>query len=339
MKIPFQSNVLANTKAVFSNITFFILSTFILFWVLTLDRSLIYDNANYLKYFSGNQLSHFFNQFDMFSVSNKFYYLFTEEYLWLLYADFVSLFFSPSNGVIFTVFLLNFLLIVSFYKLKRPLLALLFWIIFPMGLAVCGVAQIRQGLAFSVFTFLLIYFNRPLLSAVIASMIHTTFCIPLVFIFLYIIFKNKKFFLLSLICLIVIFAIIFINQFFLDIGGRRALTYVIDDGATSINFVISLTLFVIPTLYSLYFKKKWDIMLVTHFGLFIWLFLAFFLFPLGTSRVSYYSYLFLTLLIGDTYENTPFINLYAFYVFVPIVCFFVLQAFYGGVFNTLQLPF
>ena len=339
MKILSQSNVLASAKVLFSKATFFILSTLILFWVLTLDRSLIYDNANYLKYFSGDQLTHFFNQFDKFSVSNKFYYLFSEEYLWLLYADFVSLFFSPSNGVVFTVFLLNFLLIVSFYKLKRPLLALLFWTIIPMGLAVCGVAQIRQGLAFSVFTFLLIYFNRPLFSAVVASMIHTTFCIPLVFIFVYKIFKNKKFLLLSLICLIVVFGIIFINQFFLDIGGRRALTYVIDDGASSINFVISLSLFLIPTLYCLYFKKKWDIILVTHFGLFVWLFLAFFLFPLGTSRVSYYSYLFLILLIGDTYDNTPFINLYAFYIFVPLLCFFVLQAFYGGGFNTLQLPF
>lgn len=339
MKIAAHSTLFQTSKILFLKIIFFVLSSLILFWILTLDRTLIYDNDNYLKYFSGNQLSLFFNQFNSLSASNKFYFLFSEEYLWLLYADFVSFFFSPGSGLLFTVFLINILLLLSFYKLKRPIISLLFWAILPMGLAVCGVAQIRQGLAFAIFTFMYIYFNRPLLGAAIASMVHTTFCVPLLFIFIYSIFKNKKLLLLALVFLVAVALITFINYFFLEIGGRRALTYTGDMGIPSINSIIALFIFFIPTVSYLYFQKKCDVIFVTYYGLFIWILFSFFLFPMATIRIYYYNYLFLIFLFGDKYENTPFIHLYFLYIFLPVISFYSLLLFQGGGYDTLQLYF
>jgi len=337
MKLYFKSIVIPRVSLL--QIVYVLCCFAVFFWVISLNRNLIYDNQNYINYFEGHNVRSFLENFHFTSSwLYKILSLFSGEYLWLVYTDLLSYFLLPAQCILFTVFLMQLLLFTSFYKLKWPLIALLLWVLLPAGLATIGVAQIRQGFAFSIFLFFAIIFDRPLLGAVIAAMFHTTFFIVLVLIGCFLVFKKRKRLFVSSVILVSIVASIFGNAHFHEIAGRRSFEYTIDEGANKINFVIGVILFMIPTVVTMYFKKKEDAILLVHLGICIWLIIAFVFFPLGTSRIGYYETLFMIPLLADVWIISYEMLLYFCLVLTPILMYQILQAWDLGAYMTLQLP-
>jgi len=228
----------------------------------------------------------------------------------------------------------------AFYKLRFPIILLMIWILLPTGLSAVGLAQIRQGFAFSIFLFLAVFLSRPLLGALIAALIHTTFFVPLAFILCFVFFKDRRLMLLFAVIFVCIVGIFVGNNYFSMIAGQRVLEYGVDSaGATSINYIFGLILIMIPTVWSMMVKRTWPPILVVHFGVCIWLMMSFFLFPIGTNRLGYYSSLFAVPLVTNVWVFSREIKLYSIFILLPFLIYNVYLGVGIGRYAVLQLPF
>lgn len=284
-------------KAFLANLIYICLAGFFLVYVVLLDRTVLSDQLEYVDLFAVPGWDFYFKQWsETEGYLRKFAFLFSEEAVWKVYVGVVGWFLSPDTAALFTVVLLNLLLFLSFVKLDRPIVALMLWIILPYGLAGIGIIQLRQGLAFAVFAYLAVVWSRPLLSALLAAMIHTVFIPPLLYVSLYILFRRKVW--LAVLCSVVVsvLAAYFGKMAFEEFGGRRAFTYVAEEGTDNINFVITAFLWVLPTLYITwkyrYNTGVYGAIWVAHIGIVAWITACFFMFPLGTSRTGYFMGLF-----------------------------------------------
>lgn len=284
-------------KSFLANLIYVYLAGFFLVYVVSLDRTVILDNKEYVDYFEVPGWDFYFKQWnETEGYLSKFAFLFSEEAVWRAYIVVVGWFLSPDTAVLFTVVLLNLLLALSFVKLDKPLVALMLWIILPYGLAVTGIVQIRQGFAFAVFAYLAVVLSRPLLGALLAAMIHTTFIVPLLYVSLYILFRRKIW--LAVLCSVIVsvLAAYFSSMAFGEFGGRRLVAYSAEEGTDNINYVIAAFLWVLPTLYITWKYRHntgvYGAIWVAHIGIVAWITACFFLFPLGTSRTGYFMGLF-----------------------------------------------
>ena len=86
-------------------------------------------------------------------------------------------------------------------------------------------------------------------------------------------------------------------------GGRRLLVYAPDEGATSIFFVLGSAVMLLPSIWWLLEKPQADVAprqreaidscALAHIGTTVFVIVCFFVFPLGTSRIAYFTQLLL----------------------------------------------
>jgi hypothetical protein len=322
---------------------YLVLSTILVIFVLSVDRIYLLDNDNYIVYFSDqNVLSNFFQEVsDAKSLVHAAAQFLSEEPLWLLYTQIVSSILSPTLSVYFTVFLLNSTIIYSCSKFEYRLSGLLLWVLLPMGAAVMGLYQIRQGLAFSL---LALFFARRwnlTIGALIAAMVHTTFAVPLmVFLFLSLkIFRSRPLLFVLIFVMVCYVLTSFFAISFEEFSGRRSVTYEIDDGKLfRFTSTIGAFLLALPSIIVVFDRKiqvTKSVMEISmmQIGVFIWLTFCFFVFPIGAARVGYFSATFsiFTILVSgrDLWRRHPFLmSTYALAVILEI---------YAGVRNNVYI--
>ncbi len=283
---------------------------YVIFWSFSLillisigmaNRYGMLDNRHNLNYFQKTDLNWFL---DFFSLAKDntvlFFAFFTEEFLWRVWAFTLGSFFSEDQAVYITVILLNLLIISALSRTLHPILALVLWILIPQALATVGTYQIRQGFALSIMLYMTLSLKRPIIGCLLASAIHTTFIIPLIYSLIFKVAKRLKWsitHLLTLYFFVALFLVISGNQLFEDYGGRRVKQYAIDEGASSINFVFGALLCTVPSTFYLFQSKErmtpTTELAAIHVGCIVFLMLSWLLFPIGTARISYYIFLFL----------------------------------------------
>jgi hypothetical protein len=279
------------------------------FWVLVLagetDRSFLLDQDSYVTYFvAARDLPWLLQRADQepllqFLITQAF----SEEVLWGVWTYVLAAIVDPVTAVQVTVYLLNTLIIVATWRTAKPEFALLLWILMPTGFAVTGLIQIRQGLALSVMLYLALGLRRPAFAAAVAAMFHTTFAIAFVFAFVGRVFRARERFALA-VTVFAAFAGAYLGSVLFEMfGGRRLMTYRVEDGATSINYVFVGLLAISPSAYWIFRDRRPDEdqrgaalvsqLALMHIGATAFTLFSFFLFPLGASRVGYLTQLLL----------------------------------------------
>jgi hypothetical protein len=290
-----------NIDSFLKNYTYFLLGSILIACVLSVDRTYLLDNDNYISYFSNpNILPNFFEEVSSASSLTKAAALFfSEEFLWRLYVQIISNFMSPTSSIYFTVFLLNSIIVYSCSKFTCRFSGLLLWVILPMGIVTMGLFQIRQGLAFSLLMLFFAHRWNLTVAAFVAAMVHTTLMVPLI-IFL---FLTPKIFRLRPLLFVLTFSIVcyflttIFSSAFEDLGGRRTAAYTVDQGPVGFNTIIAALLMALPSIIVVFdrniqvAKRAMEISMM-HIGIFIWLVFCFYFFPLGTFRVGYFNTIF-----------------------------------------------
>lgn len=292
-----------------SYLIFWLLALLLVAYTATMDRAFLLDQENYINYFTSaaaddehldwvQTASHAESFLQTLIVQ-----LFSEELLWGLWTAILGPLLDPTAAVRLTVCLLNTLIIASAWRSDGRLLSLTLWAVLPVGFAVTGLIQIRQGFALAIILFLALQFRRPLLGSILAGMIHTTFVVTFIFVFVQRILGGRR-----RLALVATFALAFAGAYlggmvFELVGGRRLQVYSADEGATSINYVLGSLICIVPSLYWLISAKPAEVtdrddgvmsaLAIGHVGTTAFTIFSFFLFPLGTSRVGYLTQLLL----------------------------------------------
>ncbi len=293
------------------------------------------DYSNYIAYFKYANINYIYDSFSRGGWSVFLLNMFSDEFGWKTYAILCSFLMKPEACIPFTVLFLNTLIVISLRKLRMPFLSLFLWIILPVGFAMTGLLQIRQGLAFSVFMFTFLSYSRPILASILAASIHTTFIIPLLFFILNRVVKKKWLIIVSMVTLSIFLALL-INNYYTLVAGRRASNYALDEVGTGLYCIFESFILVVPSIIWLLSSRKWNQVAVVHVGLFIWLFACLIFFTLGMSRVSYYMWLLLIPLL-NFFENTKFNRQYFLIlsIFIGYVC---IRAYFIGFYQTIFIP-
>ena len=288
------------------------------------------DDGNYLNHFHGN----FYDPGNI-SVWLKL----VDEPLWRLWANLLGGLFSSETSLRLTIFLGSFGLLYYSYKLKTEAwIFILLIFIFSQHLATqIYFNQIRQGFALTVFIFGLSKgFRTGIVTAFIASLIHTSFVfvwLPMIIVWVTREFKNWN----------IYFAIIVVVSFFLfflnavDISmlseymGRRAFSYQFEG---SLNYRFYLIWIPIPFL-SLFIMKNY---LISPFDNLFWRFTLLYLFICiffsfiheAFSRLFYFTYLFIPLTISFGFpKKTPVILAVFWFAFIIGETFLDMESLYG----------
>ena len=322
---------------------YLLLGAILIISVLSVDRTNLLDNDNYIVYFSNkNLLPDFFEQVsDAGSLGQAAGLFFSEEPLWLLYAQITSSVLSPTLSIYFMVFLLNSIIVYSCSKFEYGFSGLLLWVLLPVGAATMGLYQIRQGLAVSL---LALFFARRwnlTVGALIATMVHTTFAIPLMaFSFLSLnIFRSRPLLFVLIFAMLCYFLTSFSAANFDELGGRRSAAYTVEgDSVYTFNFVVEAFLFTLPSIIVAFDRKiqvaksAMEISLM-QIGVLIWLIFCVYVFPIGASRISYYPAIFsiFPILVSgrDLLRKHPFL--------MSAYAFIVIYAIYTGVRNGIYI--
>lgn len=265
-----------------------------------IDRTNLLDQQNYIQYFRFSHPDYWNGLFRDNNTIGMLASLFTEEFVWRLYTWGLSIFFTPETSVVLTTLLVSSLVFRAFLNVDKPLLGFALWMLLPLALATMGLFQIRQGLAFAVFSYGVIR-NKTVLSAILSAGIHATFSLVLIAViafWTFSLFSRARIAAMVLGTTLALCLAIIGESLFLNFGGRRVQYYDVQSGATSLNFVISFTILFV--FYCLHFSKSFKEKradfdhILTFLGLFFSAFsiISFFIFPLGTSRVGYLPYVF-----------------------------------------------
>jgi hypothetical protein len=264
------------------------------------DRSIgmIFDQEAYIQYFRSTDW-HWLVQFYR-SRESDFGFLvslITEELGWRSWVIFLNaLGATPEGGIRTTVILLNLVVMYSLLQTRRPLVGLLLWLVIPYALATVGLFQIRQGFGLAIAMLFALRFNRPTLGMGLASFVHTTFAVPTAFLLTAVICGEKKGRALVAVSAAAIVLASAAKFLFANYGGRRIDEYT----GYQENFTIKLlallffyTMASVMVLYSTWrspdTRRQMTLtrMSIMHVGLFVYLVVAFFVFPFAKGRVWY----------------------------------------------------
>jgi hypothetical protein len=284
---------------------FFLFGFLVFVYVAGIDRSYLVDQANYLDNFSLARTTPW--PLARAEQQSLLQFLITqavsEEILWSAWTAVLGGILNPATAVLVTVFILNALIVASAWRTASPESALLLWILLPVGFAVTGSIQIRQGFALAVMLVLALGPRRPTLGAAVAAMLHTTFALALVFAAIGRLFKSKERTAFALTVLVAFLGAYLGAILFEIFGGRRLLTYVLDEGATSINYVFTGLLMILPSVYWIFRDRRADDderiaqsisqLALIHIGVTAFTLFSFFFFPLGAGRPGYITQLLL----------------------------------------------
>lgn len=276
--------------------------------LILVNRTNVLDNDNYLNYFANpdglSDLSVRIWQQD--SILGLIAMIFSEEIIWRVYAGLLGFLFSPEMAVSLTVLVLNAAVFAGLARFKGVLLGTILWIVLPMCLPVVGFFQIRQGLAFAIFSYFFLFRRGHLVvAATAAACIHTTFVIPLIIVVINKLVPMERrpvAFILSCLGLFALMTSVG-GYLFAEFAGRRGDIYEVDDGASSVNYIIGVWLLNAPAVALMLDRFKSPNVsfgdgalesagVYLSIGVLIWLTCSFFLFPIGTSRVGYYAAMF-----------------------------------------------
>jgi hypothetical protein len=272
-----------------------------------MDRSNLLDNDNYIESFRGNRFLVIWDLFiDKKTIESLGVVYFSEEFVWLAFTKLFSEIFSPEASVYVLALVVNFFVFLGCLKTDKPIVAIILWLIIPVGFIVIGLYQLRQGLAYSLF-FFGTYYLKPGRFGLLSCGIHTTLLVPYIFYLVDLFFRRAKSWIVpaaSAAALSWVLATIG-GYLFENFGGRRLESYSIDDGADSINYVISALLFAAfyLTNYAHHHRQKnvaARIFSLTGFGVSIFIIISFYIFPIGTSRVGYFLMLFALPLLSES---------------------------------------
>lgn len=278
----------------------FALVIVLLTYGLGLDRTFFIDQPNYLDNFtqavSLDWWRHLFTEGSL--PTSLLVGVFSEELLWQVWATALGTVLSPPAAVFATVGAITLLISRAVVRLPDPVFPLLIWIVLPVGFAVTGLLQLRQGFAFAVLLYFSLRLNRPVLGAVLAAMIHTTFLLPFTFGAIAWLCGRRR---ILAVLLTVGFACLTAylgGMLFETFGGRRLHTYSANDAETnSILYVFGALLCVLPSLHRLLMPeaqaapvsldRSLTSLAVIHVGVIAFIVVSYFVFPLGAGRIGY----------------------------------------------------
>ena len=283
-----------------------LLTAAILIFCIGIDRTFLVDQGNYLQYFYAAPTLEWIKNLDPRSTPPMgiVIYLVSGEAVWQVWATLLGWILSPATAVVVTVCLLNLLLALAVLRLPDPVLPLLIWIIVPVGLAVTGLLQVRQGFALAVMLYAALRLNRPVAGTLVATLIHTTFAITLPFALVAWLCGRRQTLALMLTILLAVAAAYAGGVLFEAFGGRRLATYAVGETeATSILYVFGALLCSAPSLHRLFAGypsaemtvkgRTLALLAIMHLGVIAFSVASFFVFPLGAGRAGY----FITLLL------------------------------------------
>lgn len=327
-----------NKIGLYGKVYFVVLSIAVAMFMAAVDRSFVIDNDNYVRYFSDEGvLYEFLNRVTSVEGLGALPIFFSEEFVWQIYVTVVGSLFDANLAVVLTVIAINILIMYSIWISGAGLVGCLLWIVLPLCLPVVGFYQIRQGFAVSLFVFLCLIDFYPIVAAVIASMVHTTFVIPCVVVFFmgFDLLWKRKLYLFLVLSVIFLAVALMADGLFSEFAGRRGEIYAVTDGTASINFLIGVVFMILPSLYIVFlgggcfgdFVVRMSIM---HIGVSIWLFMAFVYFPVGTSRVGYYSQIFSIIPVGALLMRKTTSSFVVGFLYFLMVIVFVFGAVGGG---------
>jgi len=263
------------------------------------DRSIgVLDQDNYVAYFkvtTWDWVVQFYQ--DSASLSTFVISLVTEELGWRVWVVLVNSFgMTPEAGVRLTVVVLNLLVMYSLASLRRPLIGLILWIVMPTALATVGLFQIRQGFAFAITMLFAVRLNRPILGALIASAVHTTFAVPALLLIAARICNRSIWIALTGVSVMALVLASSASFLFQNFGGRRLEEYAGYQDDFTIRLIALLVGYMIASVAVLYSSGRTALtqrdesirqMCIMHIGLVIYLVAAFLVFPFGKGRVWY----------------------------------------------------
>jgi len=267
---------------------------------LGVDRNFLIDQSNYLDNFAAapgldwlQQLISAVGSLQGFIVG-----VFSEEVLWQAWATLLGTLLDPASAVVLTVCVLNLLIVLAVMRLPNPAFPLVIWILVPVGFAVTGLLQLRQGLALAVLLYVSLRMNRPVLGTLIAATIHTTFALAIPFSMIAWLSGRRHLLALSL-AVVVASATAYLGAVLFELfGGRRLEIYDVSQGETnSILYVFGGLLCALPSLHRLLTEPVADEapaatrtlrnLVVIHIGVIAFTATSFFVFPLGAGRIGY----------------------------------------------------
>lgn len=279
---------------------------------LIVDRAGMIDHANYLAYFEYGVETTLGDLLPPLKTNVMLVVPWiVDEPLWRLVTVVLSRFVDAETAVRLIAVAAQLLLIASFASYRRPLTALTLWVLVPVGFAVIGTYQLRQGLAFAVWLFLLSRLRTwPALAALVAGTIHTTFLVVVPITFIAARSEIQHSYRLAAIGAIGLFAAVAGSYAFEYLGGRRAVEYTGAEHEFNVNYLIGLLIFSIYPLCAFVAAARgqlqetdidsWvSLIALPYLGLLIYLSLAWFVFPIGGYRTNYFAWLGLIPLLGN----------------------------------------
>jgi hypothetical protein len=328
-----------------TRLLFWSLALMMIAWIAGIDRTFMRDQDAYLDYFAealrGGWLDELFAPGK--SLLGSVASVFTEELVWRLWTVLLSLFLEPAPAVFVTVLVLNVAIVLSCARLENSVTAFLLWVLLPVGLAVIGVMQIRQGFGLAVMLFSCLVLRRPVMGTLLAASIHTTFLLTFIFVAVWAVLRRRARLALTASALVGAGGALAGAAIFAVFGGRRVEEYSISEGASSLNFVIAALVCALPAIERLLFARAssldssspmLDALAVSHIGITAFVCTAFFVFPIGTGRIGYMTLLLLVPLLGAVRLHRP-TELAAALVASISVTYLIARAWTDGVFLTL----
>jgi hypothetical protein len=309
---------------------------------------LLFDQEAYLQYFRStdwNWLVQFYKsrESDMgFLIS-----LITEELGWRSWVIFLNAFgVSPEGGIRTTVILLNLIVMYSLLQTRRPLVGLVLWIVIPYALATVGLFQIRQGFGLAIAMLFALRFNRPTLGMGLASFVHTTFAVPTAFLLTAGLFGEKKSRALVAVSVVAIVLASAAKFLFANYGGRRIDEYTGYQENFTIKLLALLFFYTMASAMVLYstwrspatrFQSSLTRMSIMHVGLFVYLVVAFFVFPFAKGRVWYCVPLLLPFLAPEIRLKNALVLAITFGVFIAVAAD-ATKSYFEGVYHYFLMP-
>jgi hypothetical protein len=301
-----------------------------------IDRTFLLDDSNYLDNFAAGPTLEWLRRIAP-EDSQRLGLIagvFSEEALWQVWTTLLGSVFTPPTAVVLTVCVLNLLIASAVTRLANPALALIIWMVVPVGFAVTGLLQLRQGFAFAVMLYFALRMNRPVLGTLMAAMIHTTFALALPFVLIAWLCGRQRLVALLLTVGLAGAAAYLGGVLFEAFGGRRLHTYDVNSSeATSIMYVFGGMLCSLPSLHRLLSapvsgetavaSRSLDNLAIIHVGVIAFTAISFFVFPLGAGRVGYLTML---LLIPILATSRPREGLSGMLIFALLVLYLIYLA-------------
>jgi hypothetical protein len=317
-------------------------------YALGTDRTFLIDQPNYLDNFANAPALEWLSALSPKDspVSGLIIGVFSEEVLWQTWATVLGLVFTPATAVLVTVCVLNLLVALAVRDLPNPALALLVWLLLPVGFAVTGLLQLRQGFAFAVMLYVSLRMNRPVLATLLAAMIHTTFALALPFAFIAWFFGRQQLVALFLSVVIAAAAAYLGGMLFEAFGGRRLAIYDVNEAETnSVLYVFGGLLCSLPSLHRLLFggppqespatSHALASVAVIHVAVIAFTAVSFFVFPLGAGRVGYLTMLLLIPILPTMRRRDSLTGAVVFSLLLVYLVYLTAKTYLEGTYNIL----